>query len=84
MVGELIEIIQRVQELATGVGDVSAALTVYSWGGTALSCSPFQAAGTEFLCLLHKRFSASATGQGRRHNQETTVDHALMRGLVTA
>ena len=36
MVGELIEIIQRGQELATGVGDVRAVLTLYSWGGTAL------------------------------------------------
>ena len=31
-----------------------------------------------------KLFSMAATGQGRRHDHETTVDHALMRGLVTA
>jgi hypothetical protein len=34
--------------------------------------------------LSSKLFSAAATGQGRRHDHETTVDHALMRGLVTA
>ena len=49
-----------------------------------LLCSPFQAAGTYIPCLSSKLFSAAATGQGRRHDQETTVDHALMRGLVTA
>jgi len=26
----------------------------------------------------------AAPGQGWRHDHETTVDHALMRGLVTA
>jgi hypothetical protein len=26
----------------------------------------------------------AATEQDRRHDHETTVDHALMRGLVTA
>jgi hypothetical protein len=31
-----------------------------------------------------KLFGAAAIGQGRRHDRETTVDHALMRGLVTA
>ena len=49
-----------------------------------LSCSPFQAAGTYIPCLSSKLFSAAATGQGRRHDHETTGDHALMRGLVTA
>ena len=49
-----------------------------------LSCSPFQAAGAEIPCLSFKLFSVAATGQGRRHDHETTVDHALMRGLVTA
>jgi hypothetical protein len=29
-------------------------------------------------------FSMAATEQGRRHDHVTTVDHALMRGLVTA
>jgi hypothetical protein len=29
-------------------------------------------------------FSMAAPGQGRRHDHETTVDHALIRGLVTA
>jgi hypothetical protein len=33
-------------------------------------------------CL--KLFSVAAPGQGRRHDHETTVDHALIRGLVTA
>jgi hypothetical protein len=45
---------------------------------------PFQAAGTYIPCLSSKLFSAAATGQGRRHDHETTVDHALMRGLVAA
>ena len=36
-----------------------------------------------FACLF-KRFSMAATGQSRRHDRETTVDHALIRGLVTA
>jgi hypothetical protein len=34
--------------------------------------------------LSSKLFSAAAIGQGRRHDHETTVDHALMRGLGTA
>jgi SOS-response transcriptional repressor LexA len=29
-------------------------------------------------------FSIAAAGQGRRHDHETTVDHALIRGLATA
>jgi hypothetical protein len=33
---------------------------------------------------LLKLFSMAAAGQGWKHDQETTVDHALMRGLVTA
>ncbi len=53
-------------------------------GVRTLSCSPFQAAGTDFPCLFTKQFNVAAPGQGRRHDHETTVDHALMRGLVTA
>jgi hypothetical protein len=34
--------------------------------------------------LLGKRFGMAAAGQGRRRDRETTVDHALMRGLATA
>jgi hypothetical protein len=34
--------------------------------------------------LVFKLFSVAAAGQGRRHDHETTVDHALMRGLVAA
>jgi hypothetical protein len=49
-----------------------------------LSCSPFQAAGVNILRFSVKLFGAAAIGQGRRHDRETTVDHALMRGLVTA
>src|SRR5689334_17230671 len=49
-----------------------------------LSCSPFQAAGAEIPCLSNKQFSVAAVGQGRKHDHETTVGHALMRGLVTA
>jgi hypothetical protein len=48
------------------------------------SCSPFQVAGTEIPCLSFKLFSVTADGQSRRHDHETTVDHALMRGLATA
>jgi len=39
---------------------------------------------TYILRLSSKLFSAAAAEQGRRHDHETTVDHALMRGLVTA
>jgi hypothetical protein len=49
-----------------------------------LSCSPFQAAGTKIPCPSFKLFSMAATEQGRRHDHVTTVDHALMRGLVSA
>lgn len=34
--------------------------------------------------LVFKLFSMAASEQGRRHDHETTVEHALMRGLVTA
>jgi len=37
-----------------------------------------------YSLLCPKLFSAAATEQGRRHDHETTVDHAMMRGLVTA
>jgi len=36
-----------------------------------------------FACLF-KLFSMAAAEQSRRHDHETTVDHALIRGLVTA
>jgi hypothetical protein len=36
------------------------------------------------LLVCFKLFSMAAAGQGRRHDHETTVDHALIRGLVTA
>ena len=49
-----------------------------------LSCSPFQVAGTNILLLPIERFKSTAVRQGKRHDHETTVDHALMRGLVTA
>jgi hypothetical protein len=52
--------------------------------GRTLSCSPFQAAGADIPCSLNELFSVTSTGQGRRHDLETTVDHALMRGLDTA
>src|SRR5215469_16273362 len=48
------------------------------------SCSPFQAAGAYFPRLAFKLFSVAAARQGRRHDHEATVDHALMRGLVAA
>ena len=34
--------------------------------------------------LASERFKMAAAEQGRRHDDETTVDHALMRGLATA
>ena len=48
------------------------------------SCVPFRAAGAESLACPSKLFGTAATEQGRRHDHETTVDHTLMRGLVTA
>jgi len=45
----------------------------------------FKLQARKFLaCVSAKQFSAAASGQGRRHGHETTVDHALIRGLVTA
>jgi hypothetical protein len=44
----------------------------------------FKQQAQKILACLFKLFSVAATGQGRRHDHETTVDHALMRGLVTA
>ena len=44
----------------------------------------FKQQARKFLACLFKLFSMAATGQGRRHDHETTVDHALIRGLVTA
>ena len=63
------------------LADDSLTLADYSWE---LSCSPFQAAGAKIPCLSFKLFSMAATGQSGRHDHETTVDHALIRGLVTA
>jgi hypothetical protein len=36
------------------------------------------------ILLSFKLFSMTAVGQSRRHDHETTVDHALMRELVIA
>ena len=44
----------------------------------------FKSKARKFLARLFKLSSVAATGQSRRHDHETTVDHALMRGLVTA
>ena len=44
----------------------------------------FQVACTPILRLFVKLGSMAAVEHGRRHDHETTVDHALMRGLVTA
>src|SRR5215204_739753 len=44
----------------------------------------FKQQAQEFLLSLVELFSAAAAGHGRRHDHQTTVDHALMRGLVTA
>jgi hypothetical protein len=51
---------------------------------TVLSCSPFQAAGAKIRRSALKLLNMASSGQGRRHDHETTVDHALMRGLVAA
>jgi hypothetical protein len=50
----------------------------------ALSYSSIQVAGVEIRCLTSKRFCLAASEQGWRRGLETTVDHALMRGLATA
>ena len=44
----------------------------------------FKQQARKFLACSFKLFSMAAAGQGRRHDHETTVDHALMRGLVAA
>jgi len=44
----------------------------------------FKLQARKFADCFSSRFSMAAAGQGRRHDHETTVDHALMRGLVTA
>ena len=44
----------------------------------------FKQQARKFLACPSSCFSMAAAGQGRRHDHETTVDHALMRGLVTA
>ena len=44
----------------------------------------FKQQAQKIPCLSFKLFSVAATGQSRRHDHETTVDHALIRGLVTA
>ena len=49
-----------------------------------LSCSPCQVVGRTTSCLFSKLFSMAAVGQSRRHDHETTADHALMRELVIA
>jgi transposase len=42
----------------------------------------FKSQARKFLARLFKLSSVAATGQSRRHDHETTVDHALMRGLL--
>ena len=44
----------------------------------------FKQQAQEFLFSLVELFSAAAAGHGRRHDHQTTIDHALMHGLVTA
>jgi hypothetical protein len=44
----------------------------------------FKLQAQKFLACPSKLFSVAAPKQGRRHDHETTVDHALMRGLVSA
>jgi hypothetical protein len=44
----------------------------------------FKLQARKFLACFLKLSSVTAAVQGRRHDHETTVDHALMRGLVTA
>jgi hypothetical protein len=46
--------------------------------------SRFKQQARKIFARLFKLFSMTAAGQSRRHDHETTVDHALIRGLVTA
>ena len=47
--------------------------------------SPFQAAGANILLLAIERVKSTAVRQGKKARiMRTTVDHALIRGLVTA
>jgi len=43
-----------------------------------------QVVGMTTSCLFSKLFSMAAVGQSRRHDHQTTADHALMRELVIA
>ena len=47
-------------------------------------CRHFKQQARKIFACLFKLFSVAATGQSGRHDHETTVDHALMRGLDTA
>src|SRR5215204_5654194 len=71
-----------------GEGDVTPGRSLpqsrVSWRASSDLIPPLQAAGAEFLCSRVELFSSAAAGHGRRHDHQTTVDHALMRGLVTA
>ena len=49
-----------------------------------LSCSPFQAADTEIPCSCWSCSAGRRLGMGGGTIMNTTVDHALMRGLVSA
>ncbi len=56
-------------------------------GISPLSCSPLQGVGmrnSHPAAFGRNHSTGSTVGQSRRHGLETTVDHALIRGLVTA
>ena len=74
------------QKLSQGVSPtVAASLQAPSLSGTNHShVRHFKQQAQEFLFSLVELFSSAAAGHGRRHDHQTTVDHALMRGLVTA
>jgi energy-coupling factor transporter ATP-binding protein EcfA2 len=80
------KIVEALERETPGVDEKGNPLGPAPWDvvNEALSCSPLQVAGAKIRCLSCKLVSVAAAGKGRRHNHETTVDHALMRGLATA
>jgi hypothetical protein len=76
--------------LGAGLGVVELTVAIHHVFDTprdTLSCLPVQgvSATNSFLPRSDRNQSTgSAPGQSRRHGFKTTVDHALIRGLVTA
>jgi hypothetical protein len=57
---------------------------VVSWKRCPLMFAISSSRHRKYLLVCFKLYSMTASGQSRRHDHETTVDHALIRGLVTA